>query len=99
MPGSTSKTTGDPEASAEAASVMKYYAEPQSAQTGGNQNIGSQSKSGYPKVIELGSEKVRVGSEKEERQAAEIIAEIKEQYGIEVSSETGIAAIKKEYDN
>lgn len=68
----------------QAAAVMNHYAD-------------DASERGYPKVIEIGSEKISVNSSQDERLAGEIIAEVKDQYGIEVSSPPGIEAIRKEY--
>ena len=49
-------------------------------------------------TVTIGSEQVRVKDEKEEAEAAQIIADIKDVYGIEISSLKSIEAIKKHYD-
>lgn len=52
----------------------------------------------YPKVVTIEGEKIRVASADEEKEAQEIITTIKTVYGIEVSSQAGVDAIKKSYD-
>jgi len=51
----------------------------------------------YPKIIAIGTEKVNVKSAAEEKEAKDIIALIKADYSIELSSQTGVDAIKKDY--
>jgi hypothetical protein len=51
----------------------------------------------YPKIITIGTEKVNVKSADEEKEAKAIIALIKADYSIELSSQTGVDAIKKDY--
>ena len=51
----------------------------------------------YPKVITIGTEKVNVKSADEEKEAQTIIALIKSEYSIVLSSQTGVDAIKKDY--
>jgi len=69
--------------------------------TGGDGDNDSESKkdSDYPKVVTIGSEKVNVASAEEETEAAKIIADIKNIYGVEVSSLNGINAIKGQYSH
>lgn len=54
-------------------------------------------KTEYPKVVTIGSEKVNVASADEEKKAKEIIDQIKNDYGIDVSSQKGVDAIKAQY--
>ncbi len=49
------------------------------------------------KVITVGTEKVKVYDESEELEAPLLIAEIKDKYGIEISSLSTVQAIKKHY--
>jgi len=51
----------------------------------------------YPKILTIGTEKVNVKSADEEKEAKAIIALIKADYSIELSSQTGVDAIKKDY--
>lgn len=51
----------------------------------------------YPKIVTLGTEKVRVKSEAEEQEAQTIIDFIKSEYSIDLSSQAGVDAIKKDY--
>lgn len=95
---SSGGTTGALETATDAAAVMKYYADHPGGQTSDAHSAGKQGLKNTPKIIELNSEKVLVNSAEEERQASEIIAELKDKYGVEVSSTTGLGAIKREYD-
>jgi uncharacterized protein DUF4157 len=54
---------------------------------------------GIGKQITIGKEKVRVYNEQEEAEAPKIIAEIKDKYGIEISSMATVDAIKAQYGN
>jgi hypothetical protein len=54
-------------------------------------------KAAYPKIITIGTEKVKVKSAEEEKEATAIIEKIKADYSVELSSPTGVAAIKKDY--
>lgn len=51
----------------------------------------------YPKVVTIGAEKVNVASAAEETKAKEIIEQIKKDYGIDISSQKGVDAIKAQY--
>lgn len=51
----------------------------------------------YPKVVTIGTEKVNVASADEETRAKEILEQIKKDYGIDVSSQKGVDAIKAQY--
>jgi hypothetical protein len=53
---------------------------------------------GLGKLITIGTEKVRVYNEAEETEAPKIIADIKDKYGIEISSLSTVEAIKAQYD-
>lgn len=53
---------------------------------------------GLGKLITIGTEKVRVYNEAEEAEAPKIIADIKDKYGIEISSMSTVEAIKAQYD-
>jgi hypothetical protein len=57
----------------------------------------SAEKKDYPKVVTIGVEKVNVASADEEKKAKEIIDRIKKDYGIDVSSQAGVDAIKAKY--
>ncbi len=52
---------------------------------------------GVGKVIKVGKEKVRVYSEEEEKEAPKLINEIKDKYGITISSTATVQAIKNQY--
>lgn len=49
------------------------------------------------KIVEIGGEKVHVASDDEAKKAEALIKRIKELYGIEVSSQKGVDAIKAKY--
>jgi hypothetical protein len=51
----------------------------------------------YPRVVTFGTENVNVNSADEEKEAQDIITLIKNEYAIELSSQTGVDAIKKDY--
>ncbi|MBE2320588.1 hypothetical protein DVA67_031805 [Solirubrobacter sp. CPCC 204708] len=53
---------------------------------------------GMPYVATIGSEKVQVVSAAEEAEAARIIKDIQDKYGIEVSTSKGVQAVKDHYD-
>jgi hypothetical protein len=53
---------------------------------------------GMPYVADIGGEKVQVASAAEEAEAARIIKEIPERYGIEISTSKGVQAVKDHYD-
>ena len=53
---------------------------------------------GMPYVATIGGEKVQVTDAKQEAEAARIIKEISEKYGIEVSTSKGVQAVKDHYD-
>ena len=63
-------------------------------------SLGDKIKSavGLGKLITIGTEKVRVYNETEETEAPKIIADIKDKYGIEISSMSTVEAIKAQYD-
>ena len=63
-------------------------------------SLGDKVKSavGLGKLITIGTEKVRVYNETEESEAPKIIADIKDKYGIEISSMSTVEAIKAQYD-
>lgn len=67
--------------------------------TGGDSDHGSDKKAGsdYPKIVTIASESVNVASAEEEKEAAAIITEIKNTYGVNVSSLQGVSAIKGQY--
>jgi hypothetical protein len=50
-----------------------------------------------PYVADIGGEKVRVADAREEAEAKAIIAAIKKNYGVKLSSDTVVSAIKSEY--
>ena len=52
----------------------------------------------YPKVVTIEGEKVAVNSEAEEKEAARIIKDIKDNYGIDVDSLKGVQAVRGHYD-
>jgi hypothetical protein len=53
---------------------------------------------GMPYVADIGGEKVQVTDPKQEAEAARIIKDIKDKYGIEVSTSKGVQAVKDHYD-
>jgi hypothetical protein len=53
---------------------------------------------GMPYVADIGGEKVQVTDAKQEAEAARIIKEIPEKYGVEISSSKGVQAVKDHYD-
>jgi hypothetical protein len=53
---------------------------------------------GLPYVADVGGEKVQVTNAAQEAEAARIIKEIPERYGIEISSSKGVQAVKDHYD-
>ena len=53
---------------------------------------------GMPYVADVGGEKVQVTDTKQEAEAARIIKEIPEKYGVEISSSKGVQAVKDHYD-
>lgn len=53
----------------------------------------------YPKSVAIGTEQVQVGSVEEEQEADRIVTELKDTYGLDLSSATTIAGIKKQYTN
>lgn len=55
--------------------------------------------SDYPKIIDIHGEKVNVASAEEEKEANLLINNIKNGYGIDVSSTSGVEAIKAQYDH
>ncbi|AFZ24170.1 hypothetical protein Cylst_1921 [Cylindrospermum stagnale PCC 7417] len=50
------------------------------------------------KLVTIGTEKVNVANDKEEKEANRIIKAIKDKYGIDISSQSGVNAIKLDYD-
>jgi hypothetical protein len=54
---------------------------------------------GLPYVADVGGEKVQVTNAQQEAEAARIIKEIPERYGIEISSSKGVQAVKDHYDS
>ena len=75
-----------------------------SALTGGDpvqrqetDQTGAEKRTSYPKIVTIGTEKVNVASADEETKAKEIIDRIKKDYGIDVSSQAGVDAIKAQY--
>jgi hypothetical protein len=54
-------------------------------------------KAGSAKVVEIGGEKVHVASDDEAKKAEALIKRIKELYGVEVSSQKGVDALKAKY--
>ena len=53
---------------------------------------------GMPYVADIGGEKVQVTDAKQEAEAARIIKEIPEKYGVEISTSKGVQAVKDHYD-
>ncbi|WP_413262551.1 DUF4157 domain-containing protein [Floridanema flaviceps] len=51
------------------------------------------------KIIKIGTEKVNVANNQEELKAKLIIKTIKDKYGIDISSQSGVDAIKNDYPN
>jgi len=62
-----------------------------------NDTAGPKKENGYPKTVEISDEKIDVSSAAEEKEAQQIITTIKLQYGVDVSSQAGMEAIKAEY--
>lgn len=52
----------------------------------------------WPQIITINGEKVEVGSEAEQKDAERIFKDVKDKYAIEISSLSGVEAIKKDYD-
>jgi hypothetical protein len=50
------------------------------------------------KIVTIGAEKVDVANDDEEKEAQRIIKDIKDKFGIDISSLSGVEAIKKQYD-
>jgi hypothetical protein len=53
----------------------------------------------YPRVFTIGKEQVQVNSAEEEAEADQIMSDLKDKYGINLSSAASIKAIKKDYDD
>ncbi len=68
-------------------------------QQSGGERIQSKTVEGFLqcKIVNIGTEKVDVANDKQEEEARRIIQDIKDKYGIDISSHSGINAIKKDY--
>lgn len=98
------------EAAVAGGEVMAHWADPENQKSAANGDkkrgdkdkhdkagAGHKPEPGYPKVVDVSGEKVRVHSAAEEKEAEQIVTVIKEEYGVEVSSKAGVDAIKADY--